>query len=94
MTAENDAHARSAVSVTGALDAMRAELEHRPRDPFEVNRQQAAEALAATWGETYAITATESGFAAVRRHGRRVTLQAGTPDELVREMTEDSAGGA
>lgn len=81
-------------SVRGLSGNLRSELEHHPRDPFEVNREQAAEAMAATWGEIYAISVTETGFKAVRRHGPRVTLEAGTPDELVREMREDTAGGA
>jgi hypothetical protein len=74
-----------------ALTDLRSELEHHPRDPFRVNREQAAEALAATaWGDLYVISVTETGFEAVRRHGQRVTLEAGTPDELVREMRDDS----
>lgn len=77
-----------------ALDVVRDELERQPRDPFAVDRVLAAEAMAATWGDLYDISVTETGFAAVREHGPRVTLEAGTPDELVREMTEDTAGGA
>jgi hypothetical protein len=79
------------------LDEVRDDFEHRRgdppecRDPFQVDRERAAEALTATWGDSYAISATETGFKAVRHHGQRVTLEAGTPDELVREMTEDAA---
>lgn len=85
-----------------ALDGVRDDFERRPghgqppegRDPFEVDREQAAEALRLAWGGAYDISATETGFKADRRHGPRVTLEAGTPDELVREMREDTAGGA
>lgn len=80
-------------STRGLSGNLRSELEHDPRDPFEVNREQAAGALRVLWGDSYAISVTETGFAAVRRHGQRVTLAAGTPDDLVREMHEDSAGG-
>jgi hypothetical protein len=73
---------------------LRSEPNARPRDPFTVNRKQAAEAMRVGWGESYAISVTRTGFEAVRRHGRRTTLTAGLPDELVREMREDSAGNA
>lgn len=82
-----------------ALGDVRDNLEHRRgdpperRNPFEVGRERAAEALQVAWADSYDISVTETGFAAVRKHGQRVTLEAGTPDELVHEMREDSSGG-
>lgn len=77
-----------------ALDVVRDELERRPRDPFEVDRERAADALSVRWGSSYRIRPCEGGYEAVRRHGPPVTLTASTPDELDRFMAEDSAGGA
>lgn len=69
---------------------MRDELERQPRDPFGVDAERAADALALGWGTRYRIKAREGGFEAVRRHGPRVTLTASTPDDLDRAMSEDS----
>ena len=77
------------------LAAVRGALERRPRpagrDPFAVDAERAVAGMKIHWNDLYAISAGPDGFTAIRRHGRRVTLTAETPDRLIRLMAEDAA---
>jgi len=74
------------------LSAVRANLEHKPRDPFAVDVQQVLDALHAEWGHVHVLAyRPDSGrpWQARRCEHPTAILAGATPDELVRELERD-----
>ena len=86
MTAEHARRTARNAATAGALSAVRADLEHRPRDPFTVGTGAALDALRVTWGEAYLIWHEDGQWCARSRGDARILLTCETPDELVRAM--------
>ena len=76
---------RQSAPVSGA-GAVRADLEHHPRDPFAVDTDAVLDALKATWDDAYLIWHEDGSWCARPRTGPVVLLTCETPDELVRAM--------
>lgn len=90
MTAEHARHTGT-LHQGGALSAMRAALERRPRDPFAVSRSDALDALSVRWGARYGAGHDGTRWQAWRLDGTGELLSGSTPDELSAAILADLA---
>ena len=79
--------------MTGAqgLSAVRAGLEHHPRDPFAVSASAALDALEVRWHDRYGFGYDGTGWQAWRLDGTGELLSGATPDELSAAILADLA---
>ena len=73
------------------LEAVRGNLEHRPRDPFAVSRSAALDALGVRWGGRYGLGHDGTWWQAWRLDGTGELLHGATPDELSAAILADLA---
>lgn len=69
--------------------AMRADLGHRPRDPFAVSASAALDAMSVRWHDVYGFGYDGAGWQAWRLDGTGEMLSGTTPDELSAAILAD-----
>ena len=80
------------MSAMGGLDDARADLEDRPRKPFDVDEARCIEAMAYVFGEAYTFPGRDDNglWGAFRRDGQPA-VSGRWPDDLRRAILADFA---